>query len=234
MNIWRASFIPIALRVLPLLGQSYLVAQAAAECPSGPHALYSQRTTPWDGRPLALASPDGRKSVRVGWAKDLENPDETGLDFTVRASGKEFTTRLAGHDAEVLWSPDSAAFAVTQTAGGGGFGIRAYVFFVDSTGLQKIDISAPVARAFRVPGRCEIKVASNVGVIDWVRDSHRILVAAEVAPVSVCECNGSFSVYEVSLPAATLGRVYSQSHAKRELWDLLGCELRDARACYQR
>ena len=141
--------------------------------------------------------------------------------------GKLFHAQLPGFDAEVSWSPDSSAFAVTETEGSGGIGYGAYVLRIGESGLKEISLSPVVAKAFGSPVRCEISVPPNVGFISWL-DSHRVLVAAEVVPVSICKCMGMFAAYEISLPEATITHTYSQIEAKKKFWSLLGCELRDA------
>jgi hypothetical protein len=146
----------------------------------------------------------------------------------VSVAGKKFSTRLLGFDAEVLWAQDSSAFAVTQTEGGGGIGYRVYVFYVDETGLKRVDVSTVVEKAFGTPVKCEVPVPPNTGFVDWVDGSERILVAAEVIPVSYCQCSGMFKVYELSLPDVRILHTYSQIEAKQKFSNLLGCELHDA------
>jgi len=150
------------------------------------------------------------------------------LSFTVRVAGKKFSARLVGFDAEVLWSQDSAAFAVTQTEGSGGIGYRVYVFYVSETGLNKADVSKTVEKAFGSAVKCDVRVPPNTGFVDWMGGSDKILVAAEVVPVSICECSGMFKVYELSLPDVRILRTYSQIEAKQKFSNLIGCELRDA------
>jgi len=148
--------------------------------------------------------------------------------FTVRVGGKEFTTQLVGFNAEVLWSPDSAAFGVTQTEGGGGIGYRVYLFFVGEDGIRRVDVSPTIEKAFHIPGKCEVPVRPNTALVDWLQDSERILVAAEVIPVSICECKGTFRLYELSVPNLRIEASYSQRDAKQKFSQSLGCQLRTA------
>jgi len=142
-----------------------------------------------------------------------------------------YSAKLAGFDAEVTWSPDSSAFAVTQTEGGGGFGYRVYIFYVEPSGLRKLAVSAPIEKAFGTPTRCEVPVPPNTGFVTWLSGSKRILIAAEVVPVSVCQCGGMFRVYEVHLSDLQIIASYGQSLAKKKFADVLGCELSDAKDC---
>jgi hypothetical protein len=212
-----------------LLAASFgLPASQKHSCPDGPHTLYSKRAALFENCLKGLKSPDGTKLLTVRPSEDEKDPDGSYLSFTVGAAGKEFVTRLPGFDAEVLWAQDSSAFAVTQTEGGGGIGYRVYVFYVGENGLKRVDVSQTIEKAFGTPVKCEVSVPPNTGFIDWVDGSDRILVAAEVVPVSICQCNGTFKVYEVGLPDTRILRSYSQIEAKQKFSNLLGCELTDA------
>ena len=128
-----------------------------------------------------------------------------------------------------MWSPDSSRFAINQTTGGGGIGQRAYVFFVQAGRLIKIDVSHPVEKAFGSPIKCEIPMQPNTAIIKWL-DADTVLVVAEVVPVSICKCSGSFRTYEVSLADLSVKHSYSQADTKRLFSDSLGCELQAPRS----
>ncbi len=196
---------------------------------SGPHTLHSQRASVIEKGDIR--SPDGLKTLRVTRVPDASDRTEGKLGFSVTVGSKPFSAELAGFDAEVTWSPDSSAFAVTQTEGGGGFGYRVYIFYVETDGLRKLAVSTPIEKAFGTPTKCEITVLPNTGFVTWLSGSERVLIAAEVVPVSVCQCSGMFRVYEVHLPDLQIINSFDQSLAKKKFADSLGCELRDAKAC---
>jgi len=150
------------------------------------------------------------------------------INYLARVGRKTFKTSLLGFNGEVAWAADSKAFVVTQTEGGGGLGSRVYVFFVDEKGITKIDVSRAIEKAFGNPVRCEVEVPPNTGFVAWKRGSSELLVAAEVVPVSICHCSGTYRVYDIKLPGVTIVEVYSQESAKKKFWDALGCELRSA------
>jgi len=187
------------------------------------HTLYSWHASVF---PRTLKSPDGQKSLITERLPGTDD-NEGSLRYTVQAGIQRFSAELPGFDTEVTWSPDSSAFAVTETEGGGGIGYGAYIFRIGERGLQKMDLSPLAAKAFGSPVKCEVPIAPNVGFIGWL-DSHRVLVAAEVVPVSICPCSGMFAAYEIRLPEAVIVRRYSQIEAKQKFWGFLGCELRDA------
>ena len=204
-------------------------ASVNAPCPQGPHTLYSKRAVRFDGNRQTINSPDGRKALTINFASDQKDAEETYLVFSVHVGNKTFSERLLGFNAEALWSPDSSAFAVTQTEGGGGIGYRVYVFYVNETGLRKVVVSDVVEKAFGTPVKCEVSVPPNTGFVDWLGNrADRMLIAAEVVPVSICECSGTFKLYELTLPEVRVERTYSQTEAVNRFGNLLGCELRDA------
>ena len=205
------------------------LAQEKTSCDlSGPHTLFSRRASTIERGDIK--SPDGRKvlSVTRVW-KPLQS--DGSVHFTVKSGGKSYSTHLAGFDAEISWAPDSSAFAVTQTEGGGGVGVRVYIFYVGTDGLRKLAISAPVEKAFNAYLKCEVPALPNTGFVTWLAGAQRVLVAAEVVPVSICGCSGSFKLYELHLPDLRIVKTYDQDLAKKRFADVLGCELRDAEDC---
>jgi hypothetical protein len=206
-------------------------AQERPGCPEGSHSLYSNRATsldPASDHAVGVVSPDGQKTLVARRIEDNKDPDGMHMSYEVQVGGRTFTTDLLGFNGEVAWSPDSKAFAVTQTEGGGSLGSRVYVFYVEENSLRKLDVSRPIEKDFGRPVKCEIDILPNTGFISWQADSSTLLVAAEVVPVSVCSCSGTFRVYEMNLPSVTVAMTYSQTEAKKRFWNLLGCELRNA------
>jgi hypothetical protein len=196
-----------------------LVQASGQESPGAKKTLYARHAVEGDA---TVKSPDGAKSVAL---RPVENDQYTSI--VVRAAGKKFVAHLPGFRSEVLWSPDSQAFAVNQTEGGGGIGQRTYVFYVEMNQLRKVDVSRSVERAFGSPVKCEVPVPPNTAVLKWL-DAQGVLVAAEVVPVSLCNCPNTFKSYEVSLPQPRIMRSYTQAETKRLFAGSLGFELSDA------
>jgi hypothetical protein len=176
---------------------------------------------------VSVSSPDKQKIVIARTIWDEGTSDDDYVSYSVRVARKTFRTKLPGFNGEVTWSPDSKAFAVSETEGGGGIGARVYVFFVDADGLHKMDVSEPIEKDFGYPVRCEAKIPPNTGVVSWGSDSSTLYVAAQVIRVSLCKCMGAFRVYEVNLPTLAILRVYSQTESKKRFKAFLGCDLRD-------
>lgn len=226
----RLSSLPPLLTALFLLGPS-ATGQQVNSCPKGFHTVYSRRATTLDGaytRPVRVNSPDGTKELSVITAEDPRASEGLSVKYTVRVGDSTFEAVLPGFNGEVAWSPDSKAFAVNQTEGGGGIGHRVYVFYVDNSGMRRLDVSPPIETDFGNPVQCDVPVAPNTAFVAWRHDSSTLLVAAEVIPVSFCKCQGTYRVYEMKLPRLKIVKTYSQLEAKKKFWNELGCELRDA------
>jgi len=171
-----------------------------------------------------VTSPDGQKIVTM--ERKEGKPDDYTI-YHVQVGSKQLKARLTGFRTEILWSPDSKSFAVNQTEGGGGIGQRAYVFYIKSNHLHKIDVSTPVEKEFGRPVKCEVGVDPNTAVLEWL-DPKRILVVAEIVNVSICKCPGTFMTYELSFPDLRILQIYSQAETRRRFSRSLGCELRPA------
>lgn len=147
---------PFGTLLVPVAGPLSMVAQVSNSYPNGPHTLYSKRAVSIESALERIKSPDGKKLLTIKTVQDQKDPDGMHLSFTVDVTGKEFSTQLLRFNAEVLWSPDSAAFAVTQTEGGGGIGYSAYVFYTGENNLEKVDVFRVVVKAFGTPVKCEV------------------------------------------------------------------------------
>lgn len=214
-----AALSSILLSVLPLRLSS---SAHDNEVGCGKVPLYARHSAPGE----QIKSPDGAKELTIEYLRDDKDPDGY-ISYRVRTGAKYLSARLSGWGAEVLWAPDSKAFAVNQTEGGGGIGQRTYIFYVGESGLRKVDVSAPIEKTFGSSVKCEVPVPPNTAIIQWL-DSERILVAVEVVPVSICKYMGTFKTYELLLPSRKIVHVYGQVESKTLFGDSLGCELRQA------
>ncbi len=175
------------------------------------------------GGRTTVVSPDGKSRVLVR---------DNGGGLTVQTSGAigklSFTTEDAVA-AELTWSTDSKAFFITGSDGGavGDF----HLLVVDRFGgrLTVKDASAAIYAAFGHPVKCDGGAeVPNVGGIKWL-PGHRILVAAEIQPHSVCDSMGTFKAYELDPVTMSVGRRYGQLEAKRLFGPDLGEELAAAK-----
>jgi hypothetical protein len=211
--------------VLLLISTSFPLIADRQACPAGDHTFYSRKAVPLNTDQVVLRSPDMTKLLTVKRVIDPKDKDGMHIQFRLSVNGREFIAATLGFNAEVLWSPNSEAFAATIVEGGGGFGERSYVYYAGENGLRKVDISLPVEKVFRTPGKCEIHVAPNTGIIDWLAGSRQLLAAAEVVPVSACECMGTYKVFAVNLSDLSIDKSFTEREAQSKLWPFLGCEL---------
>jgi hypothetical protein len=213
----------VALILVP--SSPWIMTIAAAEQGRSGQNSYAKKAMDADtGR---VYSPDRRKWVtaRRVWVPNTD--EEVQMRISVHLGSKRFTTELNGFGAEILWAPDSSAFAVNETEGGGGIGQRTYVFYVSSGGLRKLDVSMPVEKSFGQPVKCEIPVPPNTAILTWLTPN-RVLVGAEVINVSLCQHMGTFMAYEVSLSDLKILNALTQSETKARFGEYLGCELHSA------
>ncbi|HEV2212923.1 MAG TPA: hypothetical protein VGS99_06215 [Gammaproteobacteria bacterium] len=130
---------------------------------------------------------------------------------------------------EFLWSPESAALAVTYSDGGlvGNYYIS--VYRVTELEPALIDVLAAVRSDFTSSyPKCYDTEEPNFGAVSWLDGSQHLLVAAEVLRHSNCDDAGTFALYEVSVPDGKIIKKYDQLEAKRLFADKLGSELSSA------
>jgi len=173
---------------------------------------------------IRIPSPDGTKAVNAVY--DLKTDS---ILLTVAAGTKQFKARVQGSvGSELAWSPDSKAFFLTYSDAGLGGEYFTLVFYVSEKGLRKVNPSLVVKRAFghAICGGGPSTV--NVVGVAWMEGSHRILIAAQVPPLSICDSFNTFKAFELSLPSAVVIKSYGQIAAKQSFWSYLGNDLRDA------
>jgi hypothetical protein len=218
------------LAVVALVFPLNLTGLAQSKQPDGYHGFSADATSLLDidrKESLTVLSPDKMKSILV-YREDNTND----FDFHVRvlAYGKKFWTNIGSHvDPEVMWAPDSKAFAETYSDGGAVGTFHVLVYFVGEGGLRIIEPTKATTRAYlSQPRACHYAEDPNVGAIAWIGDSDRLLVAAETLPHSNCDGMGTFRAYELRLPQGQIVKAYDQLEAKKRFWERMGEELRGA------
>ncbi len=192
-----------------------------------------QATALWEniwvhGKPpstVTVPSPDGKKIITAVFD---EKTDRVLLKITFGA--KRFTADVdGGVGSEIAWSPDSQAFFLTWSSEGQSGEFHTRIYYVTRLGLKMIDLNPLVNRAFGHSVLCEGGPGpANVAAIAWLEGSRRILVAAEVPPLTICDSYGIFKAFEVSVPDSIVIKHYDQLAAKKEFWSYLGPRLREA------
>lgn len=201
--------------VLPLI----LVLAASAANAKGAYGSRALTLSSAVGSRTTLASPDGRSRVVVR---------DNGGGLTIQTSGAIGKLSFTTEDdvaAELTWSPDSKAFFITGSDGGAVGDFHLLVVGRFGGRLTVKDASGAIYAAFGHPVKCDGgPEAPNVGGIKWL-SGHRVLVAAEIQPHSICDSMGTFKAYELDPATMRVGRRYGQLEAKKRFGPDLGTEL---------
>lgn len=175
-------------------------------------------------RQFTIISPDHRKKIIVYDSGEGQIPNFEAFMMSRAKQNQLF----GGHvDPEVMWSPDSKAFAETYSDAGA-VGLFHVLIYYDG-GSRVIEPTAQVTKEFLShPRTCFEPEDPNVGAIEWMKDSSEILVAAETLPHSNCDDMGTFRAYIIHLPDGDILKSYGQIEAKKLFWKHMGSELRNA------
>lgn len=177
-------------------------------------------------RRWTIDSPDRLKKIVV---YEPTKGDAANGEFFIKVGGKETQLFAGGVDPEVLWAPDSKAFAETYSDGGAVGTFHLVIYRFNGNKLRATEPTAEVTKAFLShPRACFTPEDPNVGAIEWIKGSSEILVAAETLPHSNCDNLGTFRAYVIRLPSGRILRSYGQIQAKKLFWKHLGVELRGA------
>jgi WD40 repeat protein len=169
-------------------------------------------------------SPDGKKIVLARYPSDSDD-----MELTLRNGGEIHVWNLGTSvGAEISWAPDSRAFFVTRSPAGRNGMYFLTVYVLDDDKIRILDPTPIIYEAFGHPVRCDTPEEPNVAGVAWHKNSQRLLVAAEIVSHSNCDSNGTFEIYELSIPELKILKKYSQLEAKKLFWGSLGWELRPA------
>jgi hypothetical protein len=195
-------------------------------CEEGVYSKVASRP-PGDGRTAMVTefpSPDGLMKIIV-----KEKPRSQPEVF-VSVAGKEYEILFSPWPCpEFQWAPDSKAFFLTYSEGGAVGNYEVRVYYPSEREVRQLDPTPIVAKDFLAHyPKCFYPETPNFGAITWLKDSSRLLVAAEVLPHSNCDMMGTFAAYEIEIPSGQIIKKYGQLEAKKLFGSLLGTELRNA------
>jgi hypothetical protein len=188
----------------------------------------------WPG-PTAIADyPAG------GSAIDVVSPDKAIVlslrDSTLRIQLTREPRRFVGGPiaidgpAEVMWAPDSRAFALTWTDGGWVGTWHVVVYRLSGDTVEEVDTAKQAFRDFS--GRkvvrdrqCDVE-APNMGAVAWLKGSSRLLVLAEAPPHSSCCDMGKLQGYAINIVTGGIVSRYDETDLKRVYGTQLGTRFR--------
>jgi hypothetical protein len=127
---------------------------------------------------------------------------------------------------EVLWSDDSAAFAVTSSEGGWVGQWSVLVFLVDEKLVKPICVTDQAKKDAMTRYKCnesERNEEPEMGAVAWLERSKRLLVVAQVPPHSSCYPHmGKLFGYVVSVPSGDILERYSEKQLRNRWRQFLG------------
>jgi hypothetical protein len=175
-----------------------------------------------------VTAPDGKTRVVLG---SVLKRGESHLLLSFNVGGKGSTRFDVGRGtgAELLWSPDSKALAVTTSNGSSNGVFDLFIFQIEGATVRKIDATQSVRKVFGHPVACAYPEPPNVVAVAWTQSSAHLLVAAQILDHSVCDSFGTFKLYELSVPSLMVDKTYDQLEAKRLFGSKLGVFLQRAR-----
>lgn len=178
----------------------------------------------------SATSPDGKKLASIRVLDD--SPDSRtfpSAEVTARTPRGSLRSRIQfGLNAQILWSDDSSAFAITGSAEGGNGQYQTSAFLIRGGRLVRVPLTRLVERAFGHPVKCGWPEPPNVEAVKWLKGSTRLLVAAEIIGHTNCDSMGTFKGFVIDLQSAQVVRGYNQIEVKRLFGADLAPELRDA------
>jgi len=184
-------------------------------------------------KPVRIPSPDGNAAIVISYKSPAKYPAIVLASIRVMTRAKILgeVPLAASVENEIVWSPDSKAFSVTGNENASGEE-HVFVYMLDRPRLGPGNITDQVARDMaRTFPACkasnpvedcaqyEKNPADYIGTsgIDWVGDSSRIVVMAQVPCSSVmggimCQVKG----YEIEVPSGKiLLRMTAREFAKK-------------------
>ncbi|HET6930271.1 MAG TPA: hypothetical protein VFI45_08105 [Candidatus Acidoferrum sp.] len=178
-------------------------------------------------KPFKIISPDGNSYVQVEYKRNPKNEDSL-VALSVVSAGKVLgAVGTPGFvEDEVLWSPDSKAFAISGSSNAN-TDYHLLVYLLNSSGLTRVNParsalrdmvrSFPPCRALNATDECHdvVKHPSDwigVAAIDWVNGSSSIVVMAEMNESSIVGgILGQVLGYEIEIPT---GKILRRMEAK--------------------
>ncbi|UWZ83881.1 hypothetical protein [Occallatibacter riparius] len=150
-------------------------------------------------KPIRIPSPDKQLSIEIEYGKVEIDQDDHMLIASFRLHLRDGSIREGSfpdgfQNIDLLWSPDSKAFFVNGGNGGGYWGFFVYVYHVDDSDLEPVNIMRiaqldmvktfpPCRASYLDREECvylEKEPDANMSGIDWAGDSSAFIVMAEV------------------------------------------------------
>jgi hypothetical protein len=126
--------------------------------------------------------------------------------------------------AEVLWAPDSKAFAVTASDGSESGGWDISVFVLENDRCNYYRVTADAVQRFLTRHACGDE-EPNIGAVKWTKESKQLLIALEIPRRSACRDRGTAGGYVVNVPSGTIAVEYDGARLAEDWGESLGRRL---------
>lgn len=174
-----------------------------------------------------VVSPDGKVSVRIRRIGGLAASQPALI--LIQTPHLKLEEKIAfGLNTEILWSPDSHAFALTGSSEGANGSYLTQVIRINERGMNVLQLTPLIREVFGHPVKCGWREPPNVAALSWSVPSKELIVVAEIMHHSNCDSFGTFVAYAVNLNGPRVAKTYDQLEAKRLFSEELGPELRQA------
>jgi hypothetical protein len=161
--------------------------------------------------PFRVPSPDGRSAIV------MENSE-----LLVESNGARIFHATVKAPAELLWSPDSSAFAVTfrESEEEGAWSVRLFALAGES--VSESDPTVAVTGDFLPRFKCADPEIPSVGAVSWLKGSSQLLLVARVPDPPGCTEAGAVRGYVVSAPGGRILSTLAEPDLKRTYRERLG------------
>jgi len=164
-------------------------------------------------RTFLVPSPDRKRAIVIDGS--LLSVTEAG----VVVPGGEGIDVL--QSAEVLWAPDSKAFAVTASDGSDSGGWDISVFVLENDRCNYYRVTSDAVGRFGQRHACGDEEL-NVGAVKWTKDAKQLLIVVEVPRRSPCKDRGVYGGVIVNVPSGTIAVEYDQARLAEDWGEALG------------
>jgi hypothetical protein len=127
--------------------------------------------------------------------------------------------------AELLWSPKSTAFSITESYGGAVGDWHVTVYEIKDGHVHILNVANEVVKSFKKHYRCKDPEDPNVGAVKWLNGGKLLLLAAEVPPHSSCPEMGKLRGYIVEIPTGRIVREFDERKLRADWGHYLGRRL---------
>lgn len=153
-----------------------------------------------------MAIIDGVKVIVVMEKKHLPNNEDTGVNAL----------------AELLWSPSSTAFSITESYGGEVGDWHVSVYEIRGGRVYRLNVTKEVVQSFKRHYRCKESEDPNVGAVKWLNGGKCLLLVAEVPPHSSCPEMGKLRGYIVEVPTGKIVQQFDERKLRADWGQYLG------------